>query len=71
MDQTDNTKTECQKLADRFASMAKKDGLLDVKFYVASGEVATEQACREVNRLYEALDNGESAKLDFKDSNRT
>jgi hypothetical protein len=60
--------TECQKLADRFAAMAK-DGLLDVKFYVA-GEVAAEQACREVNRLYEALDNGESSELDLKDSYR-
>lgn len=61
-------KTECQKLADRFASMAK-DGLQDVKFYVA-GEVAPEQACREVNRLYDALDSDESADLDFKDSYR-
>ena len=43
-------KTECQKLAERFASMAAKDGLLDVKFYVA-GEVVTEQACREVLSL--------------------
>jgi hypothetical protein len=62
-------KTECQKLAERFASMAKNDGLLDVKFYVA-GEVASEQACREVNRLYEALGNSESTELDFKDSYR-
>jgi hypothetical protein len=62
-------KTECQKLADRFASMATKDGLLDVKFYVA-GEVVTEQACREVNRLYDALDRGESSDLDFKDTYR-
>ena len=61
-------KTECQKLADRFETMAK-DGLLDVKFYVA-GEVATEQACREVNRLYAALENGECADLDFKDTHR-
>ena len=61
-----NEKTECQKLAERFASMAKDDGLLDVKFYVA-GEVASEQACREVNRLYEALDNDESSELDLND----
>jgi hypothetical protein len=62
-------KTECQKLAERFASMAAKDGLLDVKFYVA-GEVVTEQACREVNRLYDALEKGESGELDFKDTYR-
>lgn len=62
-------KTECQKLADRFARMAKNDGLLDVKFYVA-GEVAAEQACREVNRLYKALDKGESSNLDLKDAYR-
>lgn len=65
----ENTKTECQKLADRFASMAANEELQDVKFYVA-GEVAPEQACREVNRLYDALDNGESAALDFKDTHR-
>ena len=62
-------RTECCKLADRFAELAKDDGLLDVKFYVA-GEAATEQVAREVNRLYEAVNQGEAADLDFKDSNR-
>ena len=60
-------KTECQKLADRFEKMAG-DGLLDVKFYVANREAVTEQVCREVNRLYEALERDEAANLDFKDS---
>lgn len=59
-------KTECQKLAERFEKMAQ-DGLLDVKFY-AAGEAATEQVCREVNRLYQAMEQGELAELDFKDS---
>ncbi len=59
-------KTECQKLAERFEKMAQ-DGLLDVKFY-AAGEAATEQVCREVNRLYQAVEQGEFAELDFKDS---
>ena len=59
--------TECQNLANRFEKMAG-DGLLDVKFYVAGREAVTEQVCREVNRLYEALERGESAELDFKDS---
>lgn len=62
-------KTECQKLADRFERLAG-EGLLDVKFYVAGREAVTEQVCREVNRLYEALDRNESAELDFKDSYR-
>jgi hypothetical protein len=59
---------DCQNLADRFEKMAAEDGLLDVKFYVAGRELVTEQVCREVNRLYEALERGESAELDFKDS---
>jgi hypothetical protein len=57
---------ECQKLAERLAKMAQ-GGLLDVKFY-AAGEAATEQVCREANRLYQALEQGESADLNFKDS---
>jgi hypothetical protein len=59
-------KTECQKLAERLEKMAK-GGLLDVKFY-AAGEAATEQVCREANRLYQALEQGEAADVDFKDS---
>ena len=59
-------RTETQMLADRFDAMAK-EGLLDVKFYV-SGEASTEQFCREVNRLYKAVENKEAAPLDFKDS---
>lgn len=58
--------SECQKLAGRFERMAS-EGLVDVKFYV-SGEAASEQVCREVNRLYAAVENGECSKLDFKDS---
>lgn len=61
---------ECQALANRFEKMAG-EGLLDVKFYVADGELVTEQVCREVNRLYEALERGESAELDFKDSHKS
>jgi len=60
-------RTECQKLAERFERMAG-EGLLDVKFYVAGREAVTEQVCREVNRLYDALDRDEAANLDFKDA---
>ncbi len=63
-------KTECQKLADRFEKLAG-EGLLDVKFYVAGSEAVTEQVCREVNRLYDALEHDEFAELDFKDSYRS
>lgn len=45
-----------------------QDGLLDVKFDVAGRELVTEQVYREVKRLYEALERGESAELDFKDT---
>src|ERR1700677_4393106 len=48
--------SNCESLANRFEKMAKNDGLLDVKFYVAGRELVTEQVCREVNRLYEALE---------------
>ena len=61
--------TECQKLADRFEKKAA-DGLVDVKFYVA-GEVASEQVCLEINRLYDAVENGDCAHLDFKDSHKS
>lgn len=58
--------TECQKLADRFVKMAAA-GLVDVKFYVAAEEAASEQVCREVNRLYQAVENGDCVDLDFLD----
>jgi len=64
------SETSCDDLANRFEKMAA-DGLLDVKFYVAGRELVTEQVCREVNRLYEALERGESAELDFKDSHKS
>lgn len=61
-------KTERLQLADRFNRMAAA-GLLDVKFFVRNpDEAMTESVCREVNRLYEAVDAGEARKLDFFDS---
>ena len=58
--------TECQKLADLFEKKMAA-GLVDVKFYVAAGEAASEQVCGEVNRLYAAVDNGDFLMLDFED----
>lgn len=54
-------------LAARYKGMAA-DGLLDVKFFLGNaGEATTEQVCREVNALYEALDRGDYETLDFQD----
>ena len=62
---------ECQKLAARFETKAA-EGLLDVKFFVRNpDEAMTESVCREVNRLYEAVDRGEAEPLDFKDGSAT
>lgn len=62
--------TERQDLAARFEGMAAS-GLVDVKFYVrAPEEAGTEDVCREVNDLYEAVERGDCAPLDFKDSYR-
>ena len=57
--------TECQMLAEVFEKKATA-GLVDVKFYVA-GEAASEQVCREINRLYKAVEAGDFAPLDFAD----
>lgn len=61
---------ETTDLAARFNEMAAA-GLVDVKFFVRNqDEAVSEQVCAEVNRLYEALERGESVLLEFKDSNR-
>jgi hypothetical protein len=61
---------ECKQLAARFEKLAA-DGLLDVKFYVRNPDEATAEAvCREVNRLYAAVDRGEAEVLDFKDASK-
>lgn len=63
--------TECLKLAARFERMAADEGLRDVKFFVRNAdEAAAESVCEEVNRLYAAVDRGEEADLDFRDSCR-
>ena len=58
---------ESQALAARFEKKAA-EGLMDVKFFVRNhDEAMTESVCREVNRLYAAVDRGEAESLDFKD----
>lgn len=57
-------------LAVRYDRMAA-DGLQDVKFFLGNaGEATTEQVCREVNALYDALGRGDFEILDFGDRSR-
>ena len=58
---------ECDALSERF-TQKRKDGLVDVKFFVASNQATKESVCRELTRLYAAVDRGESRPLVFKDS---
>jgi hypothetical protein len=59
---------DCDALSQRF-DQKRKEGLLDVKFFVRHHDEATHEAvCREANRLYDAVDAGEAEVLDFKDS---
>jgi hypothetical protein len=59
---------ESRKLASRFEAKAAQ-GLLDVKFFVRNpDEAMTESVCREVNRLYDAVERGEAEPLDFSDA---
>ena len=52
-------------LAAHYEKM-KAVGLVDVKFYLSNtGEATTEQVCREVNAMYEALERGDSKPLHF------
>ena len=59
--------SECNVLAIRFEEKAAR-GLRDVKFFLHNIEdVETEEVCREVNRLYVAMDEGKFNLLDFGD----
>lgn len=61
----EKTLSERETLAARYDTM-KAAGLVDVKFYLRDPrEATTEQVCREVNAMYEALDKGKSKPLDF------
>lgn len=61
---------ETQKLTSRLSQMAA-DGLLDVKFFVRNpDEAMAETVCREVNRLFDAVDRNEAVRLDFKDGRK-
>lgn len=63
-----DNKDECQALAQRFQGMAS-EGLVDVKFFLRSlDEALKSQVCGEVESVYEALEAGNSAPLDFRDS---
>jgi len=60
--------SEREVLAARYEGLAANQGLVDVKFFLGNaGEATTEQVCREVNALYDALERGEYEPLDFGD----
>lgn len=60
--------SERDKLAARYEEMKAAHGLVDVKYFLSNqGEATTEQVCREVNAMYEALDRGDAKTLDFGD----
>lgn len=57
-----------EKLAILHNEMALR-GLLDVQFSLSNRkEAAPELVCLEVNRLYEAIENGDYVELKFNDS---
>ena len=61
-------RTEREVLAERFEKKAKA-GLKDVKFCLSNeGESTVEEICGEINRLYDAVEDGKAIKLDFNDS---
>ncbi len=62
---------EQKKLADRFARM-RAEGLRDLKFFLNVAEATVEQACADVNRVYELVEQGNFVKLDkgWQDSNK-
>lgn len=58
---------EHSSLAARYESM-KANGLVDVKFLLSNpAESTSEEVCREVNAMYEALERGDAKALDFGD----
>jgi len=60
--------SERKALSDRYARMQSKEGLVDTKFLLSNpAEATSDEVCREVNAMYEALDRGESKALDFGD----
>lgn len=61
----EKTLSEREKLAARYETM-KAAGLVDVKFFLRNtGEATTEQVCREVNAMYDALNRGAYKPLSF------
>lgn len=57
---------ECQNLAGRVQTKVHA-GLKDMKFFLGNDDAGTEEVCQEVNRLYQAIDDGAYEELDFGD----
>jgi len=58
--------SEREVLAARYEEKAAS-GLVDVKFFLSnSGEATTEQVCREINAMYDAVERGDCKPLRFR-----
>lgn len=59
--------TECEALVERY-KQKQAQGLIDVKFFVRNAEEALkEEICEEVNRLDDAIEEGNCVPLVFND----
>jgi len=57
-----------QALTTRYARMQAEEGLVDVKYLLSNvAEATTDEVCREVEAMHDALGRGECKALDFGD----
>ena len=63
---------EYEKLSQRYADQQRQEGLIDVKYFLRNTDAAvTEDVCRDVNRLHDAVAKGHSITFRFNDSRKT
>jgi len=67
------TKTEREKLSDRFHAMKASDGLLDMKFHLGRvSEATTDQVCGRINAMLDDYADGRVHWIEsWKDSNKS
>lgn len=64
------TRSEQAKLLSRFSEMKAK-GLRDMKFYLNACETTVEQACADINRVYDLVERGDVVRMTkWGDSNK-
>ena len=62
---------EYDKLSRGYAKQREQEGLTDVKYFVRNTDATvTEDVCRDVNRLHEAVAKGHSITFRFDDSRK-